>query len=274
MPNYSLDVIISIYSRVDKKELLAAIYSVTKEQIIPPDKVIIVKDGDGCNEIQDYIIKNYNFNIPIVFVGYTKNKGPGYARDYGIRLSNADLIAIMDSDDISLANRFVIQKKEFEYNEELSLCGTYISEVDVNTLKIHSTRKVPLDLKNIKKCVKYKSPFNNISVMFKRYDYLKTGGYPPQRSSEDYYLWGKFIKNNLTMVNIPTSTAHVKFDTSSLHRRKGIYFLCDDIKTQNSLRLDKLISTPIFIRNIIIYSLFRLSPKWILTLIYKNILRK
>ena len=85
----------------------------------------------------------------------------------------------MDSDDVSLPNRFEQQLKEFENNSNLTIVGGYIQELDSQTNKEISIRKVPLEDKQIKKFIKTRSPFNHVTVMFKKEDILKVGNYQP-----------------------------------------------------------------------------------------------
>lgn len=272
---YTLDVVISIYNRTNKYECLKALLSVTKKQSTKPNNVIIVCDGPGCSDVISYIKENYDNSVNLIIYSYEDNKGPGFARDFAIRKSKSDLIAIMDSDDLSVPERFQLQINEFKNNAYLSLCGGFIEEYDFNLNSLEKTiRVVPIEHEHIKKNIKIKSPFNNVTVMFKKDAYLISGGYPHKRSSEDYALWGRFISSGFITKNISKSLVSVNFDPSLLDRRSGFKFFVDDYSTQKELLLYGLITKNIFIRNFLLYYAFRFLPKKVIKILYFKVLRK
>ncbi|WP_063650745.1 glycosyltransferase [Aliivibrio fischeri] len=273
--NFKLDVVIPIYYKTDKIDLLNALHSVTLNQTLKPNNILIVCDGQGCEEILEYINNNYLSDVNLIFFDYDQNKGPGYARDYAIRRSNADLIAIMDSDDLSVSKRFEYQIKQFKLNPLLALCGGFIEEYDFNSEeKNSSSRLVPLSHKDILTELKFKSPFNNVTVMFNRKCYISSGGYPHKRTSEDYALWGRFLISNFLTLNINKYLVQVNFNHEVLSRRIGFSYFKDDLSTQKEFLNSGLISYFIFCRNVVMYFLFRFLPASFIKKIYLKVLRK
>ena len=57
-----------------------------------------------------------------------KNVGLGLALAEGIKNCSYELIARMDSDDISIPNRCELQLREFAQDPLLDVCGGYIKE--------------------------------------------------------------------------------------------------------------------------------------------------
>ena len=90
-----IDIIIPAYNaRKKKKKTLCSIaLQVNKDML----NVYIINDGGDdykhiCNKFKD--------KLNIKELTLDKNKGPGYARNYGISNSNSKYILFMDSDDV------------------------------------------------------------------------------------------------------------------------------------------------------------------------------
>ncbi|WP_336844522.1 glycosyltransferase [Providencia rettgeri] len=268
-----VSVIFTVYSRANIELFRKALKSIL-DQTTPPRFIIIVCDGCSTNPFED-IAKNLltlNAKCQLKLFSYDENKGPGFARHYGIQRCTTEYIAIMDSDDISLPDRLQLQYNFMEKNPDISVVGGYIKETqNKKTLFI---REVPLHHHDILETIKTKSPINNVTAFMRRTDYLETGGYPSLRSSEDYCLWVKFISLEKKLANIQQCLVDVEFDDSALGRRSGITHFKNDLYTQNSLYKSKIINKYEYIGNYIKYLSFRLMPIPIKKLIYRFLLRK
>ena len=94
------------------------------EQTLAPDEIVIVKDGEITKELQK-VLDNYSEQYPALFniVGYEKNRGLGLALNYGLEHCRNELVARMDTDDISKLNRCERQIERFNKKPELSIVG-------------------------------------------------------------------------------------------------------------------------------------------------------
>lgn len=264
-------VVISVYEKTEPKKLQLSIQSLCA-QTLKPQLILIVCDGCAISWISECISTIDFKGIPFEIIGYELNQGPGFARDFGIRRVNQRYIAIMDSDDISLSNRLKEQYDFMIKNPNVSVVGGIIEEFDAQT-NISRFRKVPFTTDEIKHTLQKKSPVNNVTAFFNREDYLKSGGYPSLRSSEDYCLWGRFISNGMKIVNIDSIMVKVEFDDQALCRRRGTVHFKNDIFTQKELLKNGLISKPRYIKNIIKYFVFRNLPQGLKKMLYRYILR-
>lgn len=61
----------------------------------------------------------------------------------GLKICKNELVARMDTDDVSKADRCEKQLKRFEKNPVLSLVGSYIDEFEGDISNVISQRKVP-----------------------------------------------------------------------------------------------------------------------------------
>ena len=92
-----------------------------------------------------------------------QNMGHGNARRVSLEHSRNGLVALMDSDDISLRNRFAIQISHFIKNPKLSICGGQINEFIYSPSNIIDKRKVPTLHNDIKQYMKHRCPMNQVS---------------------------------------------------------------------------------------------------------------
>lgn len=113
------------------------------------------------------------------------------------------LVALVDADDINLPTRFEKLLNCFERDCALSVVGGQIEEADPVTLKPFAEEKVPLTDADIKNYIKTRSPFNQMTVMLKKEDVLKAGGYRTYHLFEDYDLWVRMAAAGLKMQNLP-----------------------------------------------------------------------
>lgn len=91
-----IDIIIPAYNA--HKTIDKTLYSIACQRNIDLVKVYIIND----NSDEDYLneISFFSNFINIEELKIEKNKGPGYARQYGIEHSNGDYILFIDSDDV------------------------------------------------------------------------------------------------------------------------------------------------------------------------------
>ena len=180
----------------------------------------------------------------------------------------------MDSDDISLPDRFEKQLREFEKNSNLTIVGGYIQEFDSQTNKEISIRKVPLEDKQIKKFIKIRSPFNHVTVMFKKEDVLKVGNYQPFYQMEDYFLWIRLVKEKFQMKNISIILVNVRIDKSMFERRGGYKYFQSNKEISKQMLKMKIINYPYYLFNVTIRFITQvLMPNSIRTFFYKKVLR-
>lgn len=116
------------------------------------------------------------------FYGLTTNLNIGLAR-----CSN-NLIARMDSDDISLPERIEVQVDCFNMNPLLTVCGSSYERIDRqgNTIGVV---ELPSSDQQIRRLMPWKNPICHPSVMFKRAAVADFGGYLSGVYAEDYDLW-------------------------------------------------------------------------------------
>ena len=159
-------VLISVYAREQSDYLRSALHSVF-EQTVPPTEVVLVEDGPLTTELEAVITDFCEKYNTLKIVRLAKNMGLGNALNIGLSACTYDLVARMDSDDLSLPNRFEAQLKVFEENPEVSVVGGWISEFDNDPQSIISYRKLPQTDRELRRMCQLKNPLNHGSIKTK-----------------------------------------------------------------------------------------------------------
>jgi glycosyltransferase involved in cell wall biosynthesis len=217
MLNFS--VLISIYYK-EKASNFNQCFESLATQTVPATEIIIVKDGTLTEELEN-TISIWKEKLPLMIVGYEENKGLAHALNYGLQFCSYELVARMDSDDICVPDRFEKQIKYFEKNSYIDIAGGYISEFIDTVDNIVSIRDVPLSDIEIKNYIKKRSPFNHMTVMFKKEAVLKSGNYQEWYLYEDCYLWCRMLLNKCKFGNIHDILVYVRVGKDMYTRRGG-----------------------------------------------------
>lgn len=169
--------------------------------------------------------------IELITIYIPQNKGLGNALKEAINNCSNSLVARMDSDDVSIKDRFRLQLEKFICVPELDVVGGNISEFIGSEMNITGTRKVPATDWEIKKYVKKRCPVNHVSVMFKKSSVQEAGGYLDWYCNEDYYLWIRMIEKGFKFANIQKCLVNVRVGDSMSGRRGGKKYFESEKKT-------------------------------------------
>ncbi len=264
----------SIYHKEDARQFDRAMQSVWSDQCIKPNEIVLVEDGLLTSEL-DQGIDKWKKELGGIFkvISLRENIGLGGALNIGLKQCSFDLIARMDTDDISLPNRFKKQLEVFK-SMDVDVCGTWMSEFNDDESKTVSCRRVPEKHKDIVRFAKSRTPVNHITAMYKKAAVLNVGGYIKTRTIEDYNLWVKMILNGSKFYNIQESLANARIGNGQIEdRRGGLNNAMLEVKAQKDFYKMSFLSLYEFLRNIVIGSIIRLLPKKIMKIVFK-IIRK
>ncbi|MDU4789074.1 MAG: glycosyltransferase [Clostridium sp.] len=219
MQKYS--VLMSLYIKEKPEYLNLAIKSMV-EQTLKPDEIVIVKDGKVTAELQKVLDKYDNEN-PGLFniVGYEKNRGLGLALNYGLEYCKNELVARMDTDDISMLNRCMKQVKAFEEHPEYAIVGSAVDEFFGTPENITARRVVPCTPDEIYEFAKRRSAFNHPSVMYRKSKVLEFNGYSDLRRNQDVDLFGRMLFGGCKAENFEESLLWFRSDENLAKRRKS-----------------------------------------------------
>lgn len=181
-----------------------------------------------------------------------ENKGHGNARRTSFTNCNNNLIAIMDSDDISCNDRFEKQIRKFSQNINIDVVGGQITEFIDDPNNIIGKRMVPENNEDIKKYLKKRCPMNHMTVMFKKSSVERSGGYLDWFCNEDYYLWIRMAIAGNVFANVPDTLVNVRVGNEMAARRGGWNYFKSEANLQKYMLKHKLIHIPRYLYNITI----------------------
>lgn len=236
MEKYS--VLMSLYKKEKPEYLVTAIDSMIC-QTTKPDEIVIVKDGPLTPELEG-VLNEYVNKYPELFniVESKENIGLGRALNLGLTHCRNELVARMDTDDISSKDRCEQQLRIFDENKSLDLVGGDITEFINNEQNIKCKRVVPKTDKEIKDYIKRRCPFNHGTVMFKKSSVINAGSYQDWFWNEDYYLWIRMLENGSVFANTGTVLVNFRSGADMYSRRGGKKYFKSESSLQKYM-LDK-----------------------------------
>jgi glycosyltransferase involved in cell wall biosynthesis len=272
--NLNFSVLLSVYKKENPFFLEQALQSISDKQSVKPNEIIIIRDGlltDSLDIILDNFLTKYP-NIIKIF-GYEKNKGLGYALNYGLNKCSNEIVFRMDTDDICVSDRFEKQLRIFNDHPDLVLVGGLIEEFNNTPGDLKQIRNVPISSSQIETNKFTRSPFSHMTIAFKKSIILESEGYKDMPGYEDHYLWLRVLKK-YKGYNIPEILVHARVGNDFIGRRQGITFFKNELFFQNTLLKENLQTSPYYFKHLLVRVLPKLFPKFFLKLIYKFVLRK
>ena len=244
------------------------------EQTYPPSEIVLVIDGESTDEQQKIIEKfNLKYKDILKVVPLEKNIGQGPALNEGLKFCSHELVARMDTDDISKPTRFEKQLMAFEQNKEIDAVSSWVDEFIDTPDTIISTRKLPENHSEILKYSKSRCPLNHPAVIYKKSKVIECGGYELYGFMDDYVLWMKLLKNGAIFYNIQESLLFYRMGGDMYKRRGGFNYAINECKLQWLFYNYGMINIPIAIKNILFRSFARIIPDRLRAFIYKKYLR-
>lgn len=215
-------VLMAVYHKENAEYFRVAIESMVG-QTIRPDEIVIVEDGPLTGSLYD-VINTFVSAEPALFtvVPLEKNGGLANALNVGLRYCRNELVARMDTDDISLPDRCEKQLARFEQKPYLTIVGGNINEFSDTPDHVLATRRVPATEEEIIRFGRRRSPFNHPTVMYRRSAVLEFGGYNVKRSrAQDFELFVSMLHNGYHAENLDETLVEFRTDEDSVRRKKS-----------------------------------------------------
>lgn len=220
--NYS--VLMSVYYREKPEYLKQSIESIINQTLLTNDFVIVC-DGVLTKEL-DAVLIQYQQHFPSIIniVRISENKGLGEALNAGLKKCKNEIVARMDSDDISFKDRM---KQQFEimikYNN-IDIVSSTVIEFSESVDKEIARRVLPEKSDEIGRFAKRRNPFNHPAVMFRKKSVINAGGYRDFKFFEDYYLWIRMLMSGCEGYNIKEPLLYMRSGEMMYERRGGINY--------------------------------------------------
>ncbi|CAK0764378.1 Glyco_trans_2-like domain-containing protein [Azospirillaceae bacterium] len=162
-------------------------------QDMPDFELVAIENGsdDGSYEL----LRQYASDKRVRIIRLEKNIGRTPALNLALQESRADLIAILDADDISLPSRLRLQADFFEKNPKTVLLGSWCRFLYKDNM-LSATFAPPISHQSLLDMMSEQNPFVHSSVMYPRRAALAVGGYPVDFPyAQDFALFLRMVKN-------------------------------------------------------------------------------
>jgi len=269
-----LSVLMTTYNGEKPDNLSEALYSITVEQTRKPDQVVLVVDGPVREELNNVIKKYEESEYHVMVVRLPQNVGQGGASKTGLEYCSHEIVARMDSDDISVSTRFETEMAVLEHNSDIDVVGGWIGEFDDDPSQITSIRIVPETDVEIKKYFRIRNAINNVSVMMRKKAIIRAGGYNINSVNEDYSLYVSMLIDGARFYNVQKIMVQVRVGNGMSNRRKQFKIFSDWIVDQNRLLKAKKTNLLIYCYSCLGCLVFVIAPTGLKKMLYKYLLRK
>lgn len=266
-------VLMSVYRREQPQFLREALESLFCQTRLP-DEVVLVKDGPLTEELEAVIADFSNrFGERLHLLPLAENVGLGRALNAGLSACRYELVARMDSDDISAPDRFEKLMNAMAEYPEVDVMGSWIDEFATNPEEVISVRKTPEHHAEICKLATSRSPMNHVSVLFRKESVLRVGGYQHFYLLEDYYLWCRMIAAGARFANLSEPLVHVRCGEDMFRRRGGWRYAQSEYRLFRYMYQNGMIGLGRFLFNASARFVVRISPTWFRQWVYLKLLR-
>ena len=267
-------VLMSVYRKEKAEQLKAAMESIWA-QTVPTDDFVLMCDGP-LNPSLDAVIAGMEEKHPAALhvIRLEKNGGLGNALNIGIRHCKHELVARMDSDDISRPERCEQQLAVFREHPELGICSGIVEEFSESTEKIEARRTPPEKQEEILAFAKKRNPFNHPCVMYKKSAVESAGGYRDFYLLEDYYLWIRMLQSGVIGYNLQLPLLWMRAGSELYLRRAGWKYAASQRKLFRYMLDTGFISAGQYVRSVALRTAASIAPNWLRAAAFKKVLRK
>lgn len=264
----SFSVLLPVYAGDRADWLRRAFASITDEQTLPPDEVVLVRDGPVGADLERTIGRlRAEASVPVVYVPLPRNVRLAGALEEGLAHCTHDLVARADADDICLPERFA---RQIPAMAGLDLLGSAVAQFDTeadlqawragDSAAAVTVRERPTDAAQIRRYAAFHNPFNHPSVVLRREAVRAAGGYEDLPFMEDYWLFVRMIMDGAAVANLPEALVGYRVGAELFDRRGGAAAMRSDWRFQRRAHALGLTTRGQFVRNLGTRVVYRLVP--------------
>ena len=222
----SLEIVIPTFnSELTIGETLASVTN----QTVQPRVVNIVDDGSADETI--HIASQFESDLNLRIIELKSNTGPWAARNAGVKVSNADYISFVDSDDVLLAEHVEAHLELFQHGYDAVATNFLDWKPDSNEKRL-DPRKFPT-VSNREKLILKRNFVAGFSSI-RRDVFEELGGFRPE-VTEDWDLWIRFFRKKFSMCKSSEPTYLYRWREGSTSRTPEAY-----IRDLNTLKLARV----------------------------------
>ena len=250
--------------RGDRAEFFErAIVSVTADQSLRPDELVVVVDGPVPSPVASVLRRaeagELTAGVPVVVVPLAENVGLARALEAGLAACRYEVVARADADDVALPRRFALQVP-LVADGGFDLVSAAIVEFEDDEAVRGLVRAWPSDPATIARVARLADPFNHPAVVYRRSAVARAGGYQHLARLEDYCLFVRMLADGARATNVREPLVLYRVGAGAYQRRGGWQLARSELRLQGEM-LRTGFTTPVeFVRNLFIRGLWRFVP--------------
>lgn len=219
----TISVLMSVYKSEQPVYLDCALKSVWDDQTLKPIQIVLVEDGPLGIELWAVIEKWKNkLGDILTLLVNERNIGLTKSLNKGISAINGELIARMDSDDISEATRFEMQEKFLKEHPDVDIIGGSLREFNDQNPNL-LVRHYPLTHEEAIRYMCKASPLAHPTVMMRRIIFDEGLRYNEKyRMSQDIALWFDAVLAGKKIANLLEVTINFRRSGDVYKRRSRV----------------------------------------------------
>jgi glycosyltransferase involved in cell wall biosynthesis len=181
----------AIITAYNSEVFVAEAISSVLEQTYPVDEIVVVDDG-STDHTRDIV---ESFSQKGVRYIYQENRGPGAARNCGIRETSGELIAFLDADDVWLKNKIKMQLDFLSEHPDVALVSGFAWWWNVIEDDRFVSGEVPKSIASLRRDIMVHNKIGNPSRVMLRRSVLRDAGVFSEniRWGQDWDLWIRII---------------------------------------------------------------------------------
>jgi cellulose synthase/poly-beta-1,6-N-acetylglucosamine synthase-like glycosyltransferase len=150
-------------------------------------ELVLIVNGVKAQEVL-LAVTNWFGHDPRVKIFCTEVRHLIFSLSLGMHHARGELVARMDSDDLSTPDRLARQVEYMRMHPDVAVLGTAYTLIDAQGVAT-KTVQPPVADADIRRAMLWRNPMCHPSVMFRRRVVLEVGGYLGGLHAEDYDLW-------------------------------------------------------------------------------------
>lgn len=262
----------SVYFKEQPNNLRQAMESM-RRQTVPTNDFVLVCDGPLTDKLDAVIKEEQEKFGPILHVHrLEKNSGLGNALNEGLKVCKNELVARMDSDDISRPDRCEKQIALFNEFPDIALSSGTVSEFVTDPAHPTGKREVPITDEEIQTYSRKRNPMNHPCVMFKKSAVEKADGYKETfHLFEDYYLWVRMLMKGYKARNTKDILLDMRSPADMYLRRGGKKYEQDMLRFHKWMKKSGWSSEVDYLSGAVPHAVVCVLPNGVRKLVYEKL---
>ena len=195
-------------------------------QSYKPEKILLIQDGPVSSEVTT-LLASLEANEKSVYLKRSEvNIGRGLARNCALNQIKTEFVALMDCDDIARTDRFRLQLECLK-NSNFDIVGGVVEEFNIIPGDLGELRKLPSSHSDIKKLINFRTPYNNVTIMFRTSLFHELKGFRKLNYVEDWDFAVRAMAHGAVFHNLSEVLVDVRKNEK---RNYNLIYLTEEIR--------------------------------------------